>query len=57
MKPFEPYVHTHGQTDRKLYGIEVAVCRIIVLCLKKKKTTTDQTNNMGETLHGFCVCV
>ena len=55
MKPFEPYAHTHGQADRKLYDIEVAVSRIIVSCFKKK--TTDQTTNTGKTLLRFCVCV
>ena len=56
MKPFEPYAHTHGQADRKLYDIEVAVSRIIVSCFKKIKKT-DQTTNTGKTLLRFCVCV
>ena len=42
MKPFELYAHTHGQADRKLYGIEVAVSRIIVSCFKKNNNWSDQ---------------
>ena len=58
MKSFEPYAHTHGQADRKLYDIEVAVSRIIVSCFKKKKQQLIRPLTQGKLCLDFvCVCV